>query len=172
MFNYYPDHGTTADTAGFIVGRGDLTSTPHLTSMALYPVGDDEKRVARVMVSYRQASLVRHSHLQESQRHRLWTQKLNQFQSTPEFDNESTPARALPRIGGWLPGTIEKRTRMNVNLRTLPAAEAASASGTVSGSGSGSLQAKKRATVCVTLIAFSQPSYPSPYEISIQPTHH
>ncbi|KAJ5354404.1 uncharacterized protein N7496_012837 [Penicillium cataractarum] len=109
--------------------------------MALHSVDDDEQLFTRAMTSYREAFLVRHSHLPESQRHQLWTQQLNQFQFIP-----STPSPALPRTGGGLPGSSGKRTRQDATPRTLPAAEAASASGFGSGSGSGPPQAKRRAT--------------------------
>ncbi|CEJ57851.1 hypothetical protein PMG11_06529 [Penicillium brasilianum] len=106
--------------------------------MALHPVDDDEQLFTRAMTSYREAFLVRHAHLPESQRHQLWTRQLSQF--IPAIDNEPTPAPVL---------SSGKRTRQDATPRTLPAAEAASASsgfGSGSGSGSGPPQAKRRAT--------------------------
>ncbi|KAF3391703.1 hypothetical protein F1880_007911 [Penicillium rolfsii] len=117
--------------------------------MALHPADDDEQLFARAMTSYREAFLVRHAHLPESQRHQLWRQQLTRF--IPVIENDpSVPPQVLPQTGGPS-GISGKRTRQDATPRTLPAADAASAaaaaaSSTGLGSGSGPPQAKRRAT--------------------------
>lgn len=126
----------------------------HTCTMALHPV-DDEQLFTRAMTSYKAAFWVRHAHLPESQRHQLWNRQLNQYIAA-----EPVPAPALPRTGHAHSGNSGKRTRQDATPRTLPAAEAATASssssGFGSGSGSGPPQAKRRATVCVTLVTCSR----------------
>jgi hypothetical protein len=129
--------------------------------MALHPVDDDEQLFTRAMTSYREAFLVRHAHLPESQRHDLWRQQITRF--IPAIENNSAPPQVLPLTGGPS-GISGKRTRQDATPRTVPAADAAAASstgfGSGSGSGSGPPQAKRRATVCVTLVTLLPP-FPS-----------
>ncbi|EPS31595.1 hypothetical protein PDE_06550 [Penicillium oxalicum 114-2] len=110
--------------------------------MALHAIDDDEQLFTRAMTSYREAFLVRHAHLPETQRHLLWRQQLNQF--IPSFEGESSSAPSLP-LSGHVSG---KRSRQDVTPRTLPSTETASASAcgrdrdpgsAGSGSGSGSV---------------------------------
>ena len=156
--------------------------------MALHAIDDDEQLFTRAMTSYREAFLVRHAHLPETQRHLLWRQQLNQF--IPSFEGESSSAPSLP-LSGHVSGKSGKRSRQDVTPRTLPSTETASASacgrdrdpgsagsgsgsgsvagsssgsgsgsGSSSGSGSGPPKAKRRATVRVTLVTCSQlPSF-------------
>lgn len=131
--------------------------------MALHPV-DDEQLFTRAMTSYKAAFWVRHAHLPESQRHQLWNRQLNQYIAA-----EPVPAPALPRTGHSQSGNSGKRTRQDATPRTLPAASSSSGSGSGSGSGSssGPPQAKRRATVCVTLVTCSRLSSLSPTGLTI-----
>ncbi|KAJ6129408.1 hypothetical protein N7512_002188 [Penicillium capsulatum] len=83
----------------------------------------DDELFTRAMFGYRQAFLVRHSHLPESERNHLWKQRISQF--IPAIDHEPSTAPA---------GNPGKRTRQDATPRTLPS------------SGSGLPQAKRRAT--------------------------
>lgn len=93
----------------------------------------DDELFTRAMTGYRQAFLVRHSHLPESERNDLWKQRISQF--IPAIDYEPIAAPS---------GNPGKRTRQDATPRTLPS------------SGSGLPQAKRRATVCVTLVSCSR----------------
>ncbi|KAJ5085104.1 hypothetical protein N7532_009875 [Penicillium argentinense] len=79
----------------------------------------DEELFKSAISGYRDAFLVRHAHLPESERNRLWGQQISQF--IPAIDREDA---ALGKPG--------KRTRQDAIPRTLP--------------GSGPPQAKRRAT--------------------------
>ncbi|KAJ5404522.1 hypothetical protein N7509_004393 [Penicillium cosmopolitanum] len=78
----------------------------------------DEELFKSAISGYRDAFLVRHSHLPESERNRLWSQQLSQF--IPVDREDAAPGK---------PG---KRTRQDATPRTLP--------------GSGPPEAKRRAT--------------------------
>lgn len=91
----------------------------------------DEELFKSAISGYRDAFLVRHSHLPESERNRLWSQQLSQFIPVDRED------AALGKPG--------KRTRQDATPRTLL--------------GSGPPQAKRRATVCLTLVSCSSSSY-------------
>jgi len=84
----------------------------------------------RAISGYREAFLVRHSHLPESERNRLWRRRISDF-----IDQDG-------------PEKPSKRARQDATPRTLPSA---------SGSGLGLPQAKRRATVRVTLVSCSRP---------------
>lgn len=100
------------------------TPSPNPRDMALQA---DEELFKSAISGYRDAFLVRHSHLPESERNRLWSQQLSQF--IPVDDKDTV----LGKSG--------KRTRQDATPRTLL--------------GSGPPQAKRRATVCVTLVSCS-----------------
>ncbi|KAJ5999692.1 hypothetical protein N7481_000101 [Penicillium waksmanii] len=81
----------------------------------------DEELFKSAISGYRDAFLVRHSHLPESERNRLWSQQLSQF--IPVDREDAAPGK---------PGKPGKRTRQDATPRTLP--------------GSGPPEAKRRAT--------------------------
>ncbi|KAJ5625359.1 hypothetical protein N7510_001668 [Penicillium lagena] len=82
----------------------------------------DDELFTRAISGYREAFLVQHSHLSESERNQLWSQRLSQFLPANDDDDE-----------GPTGGKSGKRTRQDTP-RTLPS------------SGSGLPQAKRRAT--------------------------
>lgn len=91
---------------------------------------DEDELFTRAISGYREAFLVRYSHLPEAQRNQLWSRRISPFIPAIERDD------AIPGITG-------KRTRQDAIPRTVP-------------SGSGLPQAKRRATVCVILVSCSR----------------
>lgn len=93
----------------------------------------DDELFTRAISGYREAFLVQHSHLSESERNQLWSQRLSQFLPANNDDEGTTG------------GKSGKRTRQDAATpRTLPS------------SGSGLPHAKRRATVRVTLVSCSR----------------
>jgi hypothetical protein len=93
----------------------------------------DDKLFTSAISGYREAFLVQHSHLSESQRNQLWIEQLSRF--IPASNDGDT---------NWqYAGSLRKRTRQDATPRTLPCSD------------SGLPQAKRRATVCVTLVTCS-----------------
>lgn len=83
----------------------------------------DDELFTRAISGYREAFLVRHSHLPETQRNQLWRQRISAF--LPAIERDSSPEK------------LGKRSRQEAVPRTIP-------------SGSGLPQAKRRATVRVS----------------------
>lgn len=94
----------------------------------------DDELFTSAISGYREAFLVQHAHLSEPERNQLWIERLSQF--IPSHDrNDWTPA-----------GSLGKRSRQDATPRTLPSSDL------------GLPQAKRRATVCVTLVTCSRSS--------------
>lgn len=90
----------------------------------------DDELFTSAISGYREAFLVQHSHLSELERNQLWIERLSQF--IPSCDRNDW--------NDWKPaGNLGKRTRQDATPRTLP-------------SDAGLPRAKRRATVCVTLV--------------------
>ncbi|KAJ5261524.1 hypothetical protein N7505_008391 [Penicillium chrysogenum] len=84
----------------------------------------DDKLFTSAISGYREAFLVQHSHLSESQRNQLWIEQLSRF--IPASNDGDT---------NWqYAGSLRKRTRQDATPRTLPCSD------------SGLPQAKRRAT--------------------------
>lgn len=93
----------------------------------------DDELFTRAISGYRDAFLVQHSHLSESERNHLWSQRLSQFMTVTAPQDVSTNASdMLNAANASPPDSIGKRTRQDVP-RTIP---------------SGIPPAKRRATVC------------------------
>lgn len=93
----------------------------------------DDDLFTSAISGYHKAFLVQHSHLSESERNQLWIERLSQF--IPASNDRDT---------NWQPaGSLGKRTRQDATPRTLPYSD------------SGLPRAKRRATVCVTLVTCS-----------------
>lgn len=99
----------------------------------------DDELFTRAISGYRDAFLVEHSHLPESQRNELWGRRLQQFLAAPASSN-SHQVHGSGTFGqdGSILEKSAKRTRQDTSSRTIPG----------SGSGSGLPLAKRRATVC------------------------
>jgi hypothetical protein len=95
---------------------------------------NDDELFTNAISSYREAFLVQHSHLPESERNQLWVERLSQF----------IPVSNRRDINCQPAGSLGKRTRRDATPRTLPYSE------------SGLPRAKRRATVCVTLVTCSR----------------
>ncbi|GES65000.1 hypothetical protein ATEIFO6365_0009049500 [Aspergillus terreus] len=88
------------------------------------PTAADDELFTRAISGYRDAFLVRHAHLPESERMQLWTQRLSQFMSPTSTSSASSSYRPVPGSGLLDHGgsTLEnsgKRMRQDVP-RTLP----------------------------------------------------
>ncbi|PYH48018.1 uncharacterized protein BP01DRAFT_379929 [Aspergillus saccharolyticus JOP 1030-1] len=89
----------------------------------------DDELFTRAISGYRDAFLVRHSHLPESERNQLWSQRLSQFMTTTasssasSFDASSSyrpvPGSGVPEDDGAALEKSGKRTRQDTP-RTLP----------------------------------------------------
>lgn len=90
----------------------------------------DDELFTSAISGYREAFLVQHSHLSEDERNQLWIEQLRRFIPAPS-DRDTNWQSA---------GSLRKRTRQDATPRTLPYSD------------SGLPQAKRRATVCVTLV--------------------
>lgn len=99
----------------------------------------DDELFTRAISGYRDAFLVEHSHLPESQRNELWVRRLQQFLAAPASSNSKQVhgSGTFDRDGSTLEKST-KRTRQDTSSRTIPGF----------GSGSGLPLAKRRATVC------------------------
>jgi hypothetical protein len=93
----------------------------------------DDELFTSAISGYREAFLVQHSHLSETERNQLWIERLSQFIPASNDRNDCKPV-----------GNPGKRTRQDATPRTLPS------------SGPGFPRAKRRATVCVTLVTCSR----------------
>lgn len=102
----------------------------------------DDELFTRAISGYRDAFLDRHSHLPESERNELWSQRLSQFMTTTASSSISSvasssyrpvPGSGLPEDGGAALEKSGKRLRQDTP-RTLP--------------GSGLPPPKRRVTVC------------------------
>lgn len=89
----------------------------------------DDELFTRAISGYREAFLVRHSHLPESERNRLWRRRISAFidQDGPEKPGKRSRQDATPRTlpsGSGLP-QAKRRATVRVNLvscsRTLSA---------------------------------------------------
>ncbi|CAI7636737.1 unnamed protein product [Penicillium glandicola] len=85
---------------------------------------DDDELFTSAISGYREAFLVQHSHLSESERNQLWIERLSQF--IPVSNDLDTNWQSA--------GSLGKRTRQDATPRTLPYSDA------------GLPQAKRRAT--------------------------
>lgn len=92
----------------------------------------DDELFTSAISGYHEAFLVQHSHLPEDERNQLWIERLSQFIPTNDRDSNWQPA-----------GSLGKRNRQDATPRTLPCCDL------------GLPQAKRRATVCVTLVTCS-----------------
>lgn len=104
----------------------------------------DDELFTSAISGYYEAFLVEHSHLPESERNQLWIERLSQFIPASN-DGDSNWQHA---------GSLGKRTRRDATPRTLPYSD------------SGLPQAKRRATVRVTLVTCSNLICSAPPELS------
>jgi hypothetical protein len=110
---------------------GEALAKDHPPAMAV-TMADDEL-FTRAISGYRDAFLDRHSHLPESERNRLWSQRLSQFlPATASSSYRPVPGSGIPDTGSSLEKS-GKRIRQDTP-RTLP--------------GSGLPPTKRRVTVC------------------------
>ncbi|KAJ9191023.1 hypothetical protein DTO027B5_643 [Paecilomyces variotii] len=80
----------------------------------------DDELFTRAISGYRDAFLVQHSHLSESERNHLWSQRLSQFMTVTAPQDVSTNASdMLNAANASPPDSIGKRTRQDVP-RTIP----------------------------------------------------
>lgn len=133
---------TDSSTPSSLILREKRQHSARTSSPIMAGTMADDELFTRAISGYRDAFLDRHSHLPESERNELWSQRLSQFMTTTASSSISSvasssyrpvPGSGLPEDGGAALEKSGKRLRQDTP-RTLP--------------GSGLPPPKRRVTVC------------------------